>query len=378
MGLDNEYENKSKMEQKKGQVRIIKVPESNEKTQKVVKKALKVQKKSKEGTVPPNTPTNSTISISPTNPMEDQVLINKILQEETTFVSGILNDAPTHIEGDKWFKSRTQYDTCFNQAFEEYQNKSRGMVCPIFVLCMAKSYFVDHDILQEKYEENLEKAITITTMLSITKQKLFEELIRNTNLNVNQIVKTNINDINLANIFTEKSKDQCAIFLKNSKYWIVISDSKTGTYCIRDCHETYQHNFNDLTKFLNFLTTKYSMKTEFVIDGYVFSEYSNIEYITITSPFTDTFDRQINDIFQSQDPMNIDKDDQPFIKYIDPGTGPIDPADNHEYYSDSESNLYSGSDADADSDANDASTDTDTNTYDQESEYQRIVRKMWR
>lgn len=93
----------------------------------------------------------------------------------------------------------------------------------------------------------------------------------------------------------------CDIF-ENSKYWVVIGDSDSGTYCIRDCHETYQHNFNQMNRkeFLNFLTSKYSMKTEFVIDGYVFTEYSKIEYIVIRSSFMDTFDQQINHMLMNQ------------------------------------------------------------------------------
>jgi hypothetical protein len=214
----------------------------------------------------------------------------------------VLDEIPEKIQGDEMFRSRTQYDPCFNVEYEQYQNKSRGLVCAIYSLFVAKEYFLDHCVSQRKNEENLERAVTVTTFLSVMNQKRIEEVVRDTDLDCKDIVRTTISLIDLEKEIPCLKEDFCVIFLKNSKYWVVIGDSNSGTYCIRDCHETYQHNFNCMNRkeFLNYLTSKYSMKTEFVIDGYVFTEYSKIEYIVIRSSFMDTFDQQINHMLMNQ------------------------------------------------------------------------------
>lgn len=338
----------------------------NEKTTKISKtiKVLKEPKISKtikepKSSTPKNTPKNvvqdgvSMISHTFYDPVDDlQMNDDSIFINDTIFIDGTMDELPpnTDTEGSLWFKSRTQYDTYFNNIFEGYQKESRGIVCPVFAICAAKSFFDNHDISQKEYDEILEKSVTITAMLGVTKQKIFEELVRNTNLK-NEIVKTTIDKINLEEVIPMSTKDFCIVFLKNSKYWIIIGDSRTGTYCIRDCHETYQHNFSDRNHFLKFLTTKYSMNTEFKIDGYVFTEYSNIEYMIILSVFTDTFLEQINTMFKEQITDNETKienmgqisDDQSFIIGCiepEPGQESFQYPDQDQYYEDTESNEY--------------------------------------
>ncbi len=190
-----------------------------------------------------------------------------------------------------FFESRTQFDITFDMIFNQMKIKKRS-ACPIFVIITSNEFFKNYEISDQKHDENLEKSINYTARLSISGHKTFEQMIKMTDLDSTQIMATTtellkMEIMSLDNIIPEidKHKNFCLIFLKNSKFFIVLGDSKSKTYNIRDCHEPFQYTFVDKINLIDYLNKIYSFNTNIIVNDIHISEYSSIEYYLITKPF---------------------------------------------------------------------------------------------
>ncbi len=80
----------------------------------------------------------------------------------------------------------------------------------------------------------------------------------------------------------------CLIFLKNGNFIVVLAkDTENGKlYCIRDCHEKDQYDFNSFDGIKSHLNEKYQFNELTIVDGYLIEEFGNIEYLIIDHPFS--------------------------------------------------------------------------------------------
>jgi hypothetical protein len=224
-----------------------------------------------------------------------------IPDQYNNFVVSVLPATVSILGKQNYFESKTQYDQCFNSIYKDYPKTKKGFACPLFALITTIEFFKNKNITNSKHDENLQKAITMSAMLSIDNQTTFENLIKYTNLAPTLIMHATTNVISLGYIsldmiIPDNNKDFCVIFFKNSRFFVVIGDSTTKTYCVRDCHEIFQYNFQDKSSLFEYLNITYSMNKSLIVDGVMFSDYSLIEYVVIQSPFTDTLDQKLEQV----------------------------------------------------------------------------------
>lgn len=207
-----------------------------------------------------------------------------------------------------YFTSITMYD-------KKYKTQNKNM-CSFFALVTAENFMTGSDITNVKHEQNIDEAVAYYEELQMKGAIQFEELINFTDLKKQDICATTtelikLGEIGYDKIFLEYKGDYCIVFLKNSKYFVVMY--RNNVYYLRDCHEDKQYNFKDRNDLVDHLNKSYQFNEIINIDGYVIPEFSNIEYITITSPF-----------FLGFKNYNINKPD---LKLLMP---PDDKLDNHD------------------------------------------------
>lgn len=190
------------------------------------------------------------------------------------------------------FETFNQFDKKFSD-IGDFKNDRNA--CPLFALITAYNFLKNSNISKEQHETNIETSIlNYSVRDELPKYMSFDELIYflgNEVLDKN-IQATNpelINEHGYTNIFKlDDVENYCIIFLKNGNFFVVlINNLENGDkkYCVRDCHENQQYNFNIIQDLLNHLNQKYSFNELTVVDGVLIEEFANIEYLILDNPF---------------------------------------------------------------------------------------------
>jgi hypothetical protein len=191
--------------------------------------------------------------------------------------------------------------TTFNQFDPKFKLAKFGNdcnACPLFALFTAKKFMDNGSISQEQHEKNLEAAVMNYVLnenhKELPKYLSFEELLHFTGgtFNDKQIIGTTpeiINQYGYETCFnTASNTNYCTIFLKNSNYIIVLvkhNPDGSKLYCLRDCHENNQYNFDSFDALQVCLSERYQFNQLTIVDGVLIEEYGNIEYLLIDKQF---------------------------------------------------------------------------------------------
>lgn len=191
------------------------------------------------------------------------------------------------------FQSINQFD----KKFTIYQKfNSDRSICPLFALLSAYNFMNTGDNTKESHEENINLSVINyeSNKINIPKYMNFDQLIDlSNNLNKKNIIATSPelisqNIIGYNSIFNfDNINNYCIIFLKNSNFIIILVKINNGKpiYCLRDCHENNQYNFDNFDNLRKFLDDIYQFEKLTIIDGVTIEEYSNIEFLVIDSKF---------------------------------------------------------------------------------------------
>ncbi len=193
----------------------------------------------------------------------------------------------------------SQFST-FNQFDEKFKLSQFGgecNACPVFALFTAKKFMDNGNVSKEQHEKNLEAAVMNYILNENTKELpkylSFGELLMYTGGIYNDTNGTTpelINQFGYDPVFEpeENNQNHAIIFLKNGNFIVVLIKQNEGGskfYCVRDCHETEQYNFDTFDALKVHLSTKYQFNELTVVDGFLIEEYANIEYLVIDKPF---------------------------------------------------------------------------------------------
>lgn len=229
--------------------------------------------------------------------------VKRIVPRETTTTTAsyVVPSKANVLGGQNYFESKTQYDSSFDYIYKEYPKAKKGLACPLFALLTASEYFKTKVISKEKHEENLQKAVTVSAMLNVNGQIMFNKLLGFTNLTTGAVMCTSTDiikrgDMSWNQIIPGIDESYCMIFLKNAKFFVIICDHVSKLFCVRDCHESFQYNFQNKQQLIEYLNTVYYLSDDLIVGGVAFPEYSSVEYITIQKLFTDNIDQQLEHV----------------------------------------------------------------------------------
>jgi len=189
-----------------------------------------------------------------------------------------------------------------NQFDKKYKVANFGgdcNACPVFALFTAKRFMENGSVSKEQHDKNLEAAIMNYVLNEDTKElpkyMSFSELIHFTGgeFNDGHIGGLNpeiINEYGYQICFKplESNENYCILFLKNSNYIVVLVKclaDGSKVFCVRDCHETDQYDFDSFDALSVHLSEKYQFNNLTIVDGVLIEEYGNIEYLLIDKPF---------------------------------------------------------------------------------------------
>lgn len=190
-----------------------------------------------------------------------------------------------------YFDSITQYDKQFDYLPNFKFDKN---ACYIFAFLTAQQFMISGKI-NDVHEHNriVELSILNHESLNMEGQKYFMTAMSLTDLtgqpNATTVELINENIIGFDNMFKEsKTKPYCVVFLKNSKFFIVLVTE--NCYAVRDCHEMNQYNFETKNELIQHLKLTYQFCNKIDLGGdYDLSEFSNVEFLII--------DKQVNTCF---------------------------------------------------------------------------------
>src|SRR5690606_33298954 len=112
----------------------------------------------------------------------------------------------------------------------------------IFSVVTISNYFKNREVSKKIHEDNIYKSITFIAMMNTVDYMLdkitFEHLLEFTNLNASAINYTTVDILksdgpSLEQIIPNISEDFCMIFLKNTKFFVIIGDNNSKTYHVR-------------------------------------------------------------------------------------------------------------------------------------------------
>lgn len=189
-----------------------------------------------------------------------------------------------------------------NQFDKKYKVANFGgdcNACPVFALFTAKRFMENGSVSKEQHDKNLEAAIMNYVLNEnsneLPKYMSFSELIQFTggDFNDGQIGGLNpeiINEYGYQICFKplDINENYGILFLKNSNYIVVLvkcNADGTKTFCVRDCHETDQYDFDSFDALSVHLSEKYQFNNLTIVDGVLIEEYGNIEYLLVDKPF---------------------------------------------------------------------------------------------
>jgi hypothetical protein len=189
------------------------------------------------------------------------------------------------------FNSLTQFDNKFNQLFANQQGK-KGFSCSFFSLLSAWSFLIGEQPDKNTHERNINNSVKFSKEINTSSGITFIDLVSNySSLKQNDIMSTTV-DLILQNIISwehmfntseNRNSREVTIFLKNEKYFIVMSDE--NGYYFRDCHESTQYDFKTAEQLIQHLVNSYQFTQKIDIDGIEYPEYSGIEFIRIDNIF---------------------------------------------------------------------------------------------
>lgn len=222
------------------------------------------------------------------------------------------------IVSDTIFVSETYIDKAFDYIYKEYPKANKHAVPPIFTLITAVEYFKSFNLTPKKFRENLEKASNVSAILRL-KNLSMGDLLNYTNIELSNIAHITTDQIikkekSWQQIILNNNAPSCIIILKNTIFFIVISDPVSNKYHVRDCQQKYQYSFINKELLIEHLNKHYLLSSEMIVDGFKIPEYSNIEYVSISKSFVDTIDYKLEEsLFSPKKP----EDGPIIIKPID-------------------------------------------------------------
>ncbi|AYV78362.1 MAG: hypothetical protein Edafosvirus10_37 [Edafosvirus sp.] len=250
-----------------------------------------------------------------------------------------------------FFESTTQFDDCYKEIGSFSSERS---ACPFFSILTAYRFLNDtKNITSEIHENNIDCAIINYLCKNIKGHMTFEQMISYTSIKPSQIEATSVemienNIIGYDNIFksSEYDRSYAIIFLKNSKFFVVLVEPKSNKFHIRDCHSLCQYSFDGQKELINFLNVNYEFDKDIKVDDQVFYEFSNIEFIVLDEKFKIDLECDIAYQFpkKSKNKKKFEQDpiDTDFEYYVE-SDGPYDdsPFDKGNDADDDEDEFYS-------------------------------------
>lgn len=192
----------------------------------------------------------------------------------------------------KFFETKTQYSADYDEIWLNFPEAKKGLACPYFSIVSAYKFFKNGKVDKDTHESCLLASINYSALVGSYSELTFGEILGLTDLKTVDIMGTSA-ELVAENIlgFSEMivtelptdDKKYATVFLKNSKYFVVLVD-KNGYY-VRDCHETIQYDFENFTELVNHISTTYQFTETINITGVTYSDYSSIEFLKINSPF---------------------------------------------------------------------------------------------
>jgi len=212
------------------------------------------------------------------------------------------------------FSTKTQYDKTLDYLYKDYVTAKRGVSGPVFAVVTANEYLKFSNLTKEKHEMNVNRAVMISSVLSLRENIFLETILKDTDISPTLIVNTKVDILltsnpTLSNMIPDINHNGrfCTIIHKNKKFFVVIGDANINRYCVRDCNEPCQYNFTNRADLINYLSDIYYLNKEFVVDGLIVPGYSSIEYIVLKHSFKDIFDQQVERvILQGINNANVD------------------------------------------------------------------------
>lgn len=196
--------------------------------------------------------------------------------------------------------TKTQYDKSLDYLYIDYPRAKRGVSSPIFAIVSVSEYFKSSSLTKETHEMNINRAVTVSSILTLSDNIMLKTLLENTDISTNTMLTAEVGrimttDPALSTIIPDLNHNGkfCTIIHKNHKYFVVIGDLASNKYCVRDCNEPCQYNFSNRGDLIKHLSDIYYLNKEFSIDGHIVPGFSHIEWVVINRPFTDNFDQKI-------------------------------------------------------------------------------------
>jgi hypothetical protein len=198
------------------------------------------------------------------------------------------------------FDEIDQYSTQFNKLFADYPKAKRGFASPYFSILTARSYMENCSIGSDSHKQNVERAVNISVLLESNKSVQAEYLLE----------LAELKEMIYGNTTSEKLKDQSVkmidlipdleydfvmIFMKNGIFFVVIGDTATNSYHIRDIDRVKQYAFLNKIDLIQHLNSTYQFNQPIDLDGFKIPEYSSIKWVIINQPFLDKMDQMVGD-----------------------------------------------------------------------------------
>lgn len=205
--------------------------------------------------------------------------------------SPIIDQTPLCQKPTSYFETKTYFDASFDDVRKKYPRLKIENISPVFAIITGYEFFKNHLLSKNKHEENIYRSMMfIGTMCNVgkfTERVTFEQVLTLTNLNKSSICYTTTNivsreDPELKYMIPDLKKDFCIIFHKKGQYAIVIGDSKTDMYYVRDCIEQFQFDFKDKAKLITHIKDMYIMSSGIAVRD---DNTIDVEYIVIDNGF---------------------------------------------------------------------------------------------
>ncbi len=192
------------------------------------------------------------------------------------------------------FSTYNQFDAKFKESKVFAKNRS---ACPIFSLLTVHNFMKNGDISKEQHEKNLNDAVSNYQKKSLPKYMSFDELMQffdgtYSDKNVIGTTPELINQFGYDSFLkpSDYKENYCTLVLKNSNFLTILVKNTPDTpvtklYCIRDCHEKEQYNFNSQDDLKKHLREKYQFEELTVVDGVLIEEFGNIESLMMDKQF---------------------------------------------------------------------------------------------
>jgi hypothetical protein len=192
----------------------------------------------------------------------------------------------------KFFETKTQYSSDYNDIWLNFPQAKKGLACPYFSIISAYKFLKSGKADKDTHEMCLLASVSYSALIGSYNELTFAETLGLTDLKVADILATTTElvaegilgfpEMIVPELPTD-DKRHVTIFLKNAKYFVVLVD-KNGYY-VRDCHESFQYDFSNFTELVNFVSSVYQFGETINVTGLTYSDYSSIEFLKVSNPF---------------------------------------------------------------------------------------------